>query len=162
MTGTLSKNPEFFVIEEINRLETGWNAQDEWIEQSFQHGRSTGEYYGQTGNEHLRVDEGVRQTTEPGDAVYLGSVLANVIIYGVVSDATAWNSAATLTLTLASDDGALTLPALEIPQGLPGPPLICPENHYYPPPPYFRLTPTATSTWTDSNHSDTQPTTVSP
>lgn len=107
-------NPESFVVEEINRLETEWDAQDEWIEQSFKRGRVTGEYYGQTGKERRamcvdqvgRGGEGGGYSVSNGVAtVCLGSMMIN--ISGVIHD-----GPDLLTATLECNGGAGSIPPL--------------------------------------------------
>lgn len=57
--------------------------------------------------------------TSPGDTVYLGSILTNVHVWGVVSDVDT-PAGMTGTFEILGNDGAITLDALVGPQGAPG------------------------------------------
>lgn len=57
--------------------------------------------------------------TQPGDAIYLGSVLCNVHCWGVVSDLDT-PAGMTATFEIVGNDGAITMDALVGPQGIPG------------------------------------------
>ena len=111
----MTTNLEGFVIEKINRLEKDWDAQDEGIERSFDRGRTTGEYYGQTGTEHLTcVSTAVGGTAV--NTVYLGSSMWTVTIYAILGDS---ERGSVLRLTYGNDEGAAILPPSLIPEGEP-------------------------------------------